>query len=107
MPKNQNLETQIILLYASKQDKLVEVSARLMRDHNQVMVKKEQQAWQVMPDYTNQQGGCENKIALVTEGTDEMDPIGTNMPSNKFDWIKEETHKSPISRLHKAQKTTR
>ena len=41
----------------------------------------------VMPDYMDQQGGCENKIAWITERTDKMDPTVTDMPCNKFDWI--------------------
>ena len=47
VPRNQNQGTQTIMLYATKPDKLLEVSNKFMRDHSQFLVKKEQQALEV------------------------------------------------------------
>ena len=45
--RNHNQGTQTIMLYATKPDKLLEVSTKFMRDHSQFLVKKEQQALEV------------------------------------------------------------
>ena len=41
--RNHNQGTQTSMLYATKPDKLLEVSNKFMRDHSQFVVKKEQQ----------------------------------------------------------------
>ena len=48
VPKNQNQETQIILLSAGKPDKVLEVSTRFRRDHILFMNIKEKQALEVI-----------------------------------------------------------
>ena len=45
---NHNQGTQTIMLYATKPDMLLEMSTKFMKDHSQFMVKKEQDARQVI-----------------------------------------------------------
>ena len=48
VPGNHNKGTQTIMLYATKPDMLLEMSTKFMKDHSQFMVKKEQDARQVI-----------------------------------------------------------
>ena len=104
VPKNQNQENQIILLYATKQDKLLELSTRFVRDYSKFMVKKEQQAWQVIHllyisirreewrldtmcnlyetvtiTLTASPYNTKNKVAWIIEGTDKMNSTVSDM----------------------------
>ena len=48
VPKKQNQETQIILLSATKPNKVLEMCTRFMKDHFWFMIEKEQQAMEVI-----------------------------------------------------------
>ena len=114
VPGNHNQGTQTIMLYATKPDMLLEMSTKFMKDHSQFMVKKEQDARQVIhkfylsikrEDWTldtmrdlyetviTNYNNTRNEVAWIYEGMQEMGSKVTDMPGNKSNWITEEMHK--------------
>ena len=92
--RNHKQGTQTIMLYANKPDKLWKVSTKFMRDHSQVLIKKEEQAQQVIHKFylsikreewtldtmrdlyetvTTNYNNTRNKVDWIYDGTDKMD----------------------------------
>ena len=113
VPGNHNQGTQTIMLYATKPDMLLEMSTKFMKDHSQFMVKKEQDARQVIhkfylsikrEDWTldtmrdlyetviTNYNNTRNEVTWIYEGMQEMGSKVTDMPGNKSNCITEEMH---------------
>ena len=112
VPKNQNQETQIILLSATKPDKVLEVSTWFMRDHIWFMITREEQALEVIlqiyiyvkREECKQATMCDlyenvtitqtvsphntrTQVDRITEGTHKMDFKVSDVPGNEVKWI--------------------
>ena len=69
VPKNQNQETQIILLSATKPDNVLEVSTGLIRDHIWLMITREEQALEVILQlciYVKRRSACRPPCVTCT-----------------------------------------